>query len=415
MLDAVWKRWVVAAGLAAVIAVGITTLLSRPAHRVNDRRAEAIAAWKDRTGVDLAALPRLDPPRPDSEAARALDSILQPVGLRLGTPSPARRGTRARTAEAPAFEALRDALRAEMRFDTPERKPFPPAVVSLIERFSPVLDAVASHVNGDDDIRWHEARGPRPRGSTLDLDAHLTLHRLLIGRTYLALERDEIETAMRMLSASKRLSDALGKRRELASQFVAAGAERLQLAVLRRGGDRLGMRVEEPLHELRERFVAAISAEAVVVLANSRRDPFRAGGDPADRAVRVFAGSSLDVAASEAVIAVSEGVAEIVGASDPCTELTKVRRAPDGFFAGDFYALNATEAWRRFVVLALDRAITTAALTGRASSPCPSVSITVREDSTTRTVETGGLPAPSGNVIRLPRTVRVPLKRPASL
>ena len=409
MLDSVWKRWVLAAGLAALVAVGITAVLSRPSHRAKEKRVDAVAEWKTRTGVDLTALPRLFPPRPDSEAARGLDAILQPGGLRLGARSPGPRPPRPVSPDAPAFEALRDALRAEVRFDTPQVKPFPPAVVSILERSGPVLDAVAAHVESHEDIRWYEDFGPRPRPSTLDLDDHLTVHRLLIGRAYLALERGDIETARRMLSASRRLNEVLARRRELTSQFVAVGVERLQLALLRRGGDVLGVHVDDPRHELRERYVAAMSAEAAVVLANSR-DPLRAGGDPGDRAFRAIAGGSLELAASEAVIAVAKAVAEIAAASDACAELARERRVPGSFFSGNFFTLDATEAWRRFVVLALDRAITAAALTGRAASPCPSVSITVREDGAMRVVESSGLPSPSDNVIRLPERVSVPLK-----
>lgn len=410
MLDSVWKRWVLAAGLAALVALGITAVLSRPSHRAKEKKVDAVAEWKARTGVDLTALPRLFPPRPDSEAARGLDAILQPAGLRLGTRSSGPRPPRRVSADAPAFDALRDALRAEVRFDTPQVKPFPPPVVSILERSGPVLDAVATHVESHEDIRWYEDFGPRPRPSTLDVDDHLTVHRLLIGRAYLALERGDIETARRMLSASRRLNEVLAKRRELMSQFVAVGVERLQLALLRRGGNVLGVHVEEPRHELAERYVAAMSAEAAVVLANSSRDPFRAGGDPGDRAFRVIAGGSLEIAASEAVIAVSKAVAEIAAASDACAELAGERPLPDTFFSGNFYMLDATEAWHRFVVLALDRAMTAAALTGRAASPCASVSITVREDGAMRIVETSGLPSPSENVIRLPETVSVPLK-----
>lgn len=411
MLDEVWKRWAFAGGLAVVIALTITALLSRPAGQTREKRADAFAAWKAHTAVDLAALPRLHPPRPDSEAARALDAIVKPARLHLGNRSsrpPDFHGFAAGE-EAAAYD-LREALRAEMRFETTEVKPFPPTVVPLLEHSAPVLDAVAAHVETHDDIRWYEDFGPRARQSPLVLDDHLWLHRLLIGRAYLALHQGDADTAKRMLATSQRLNRVLSERHERLSQFNAAGIERLHLALLRRAGPDPGVGVEEPLHELRERFVTAMSAEAALVLANSSRNPF-AENDPPEIAVRVIAGGSLELAASEAVAGIAKDVAAIVAATDPCAELARDRRARGGFFSGDFYTLNATEAWRRFVVLALDRAITAAALTGRASSPCASVTITVRDDGTTRTVETTGLPAPSENVISLPAKVTVPLKR----
>ena len=78
---------------------------------------------------------------------------------------------------------------------------------------------------------------------------------------------------------------------------------------------------------------------------------------------------------------------------------------PSGMLAENFYMLNATEAWRRFQVLALDRAITAAVLTGRTTSPCPTVAIAVRDDGKTRIVDTKGLPDSSENVIALPPVV----------
>ena len=406
MLDSVRNRWLLAFAAAVVVALGITALVSRKPHRQAAKSGEdPIQVWKARTGVDLVALPRLHPPHPDSESAKALDALLRPIGLVLGDPPRDPQPPRANVEDGEALNELREALRAAIRSETTEPKPFTPAVVAAIERRSGTLDAVADFVAGHDDIRWNEDFGPRSRSSTLDPADHLTLHRLLIGRAFLALERGDQSTAARMLSTSQRLHDVLLQRQELRSHFVATGVERMHLALLRRAGDALRAPLAVPDEGIRERYLSAMSAEALLALTNTRELAMNRDDDPAVVLVRALAGSKLERAANEAVQFAGNRVGEIMRSADGCAELAKNSRLPNGFFAGEFYMLNATESWRVFVLLELDRALTAAVLTGKTSSPCPSVTITVRDEGSLRTVTARGLPAESERVVGLPSVV----------
>ncbi|HEX8410094.1 MAG TPA: hypothetical protein VF883_14625 [Thermoanaerobaculia bacterium] len=374
---------------------------------------DAAAVWKARTGVDLAALPRLHPAHPDSEAARALDVLLQPLDLHLGGRSDDRRPRAdGQPDDDDALEELRDFLRAAVRSETTEPQALSPDVVSLLERRAGTLDAVADYVAKHQNIRWREDFEPRPRSSSLYTSDHLTLHRLLIGRAFLALERDDTATAARMLATSQQLSRVLAERLELESQFFAVGVERLQLALIRRAGSALGAAPAEPKSGTRERYLAGMSAEAALIVRNVQRGAYKPNDpDPAERIFEGLVAPELHAAANETVTTAAAGVEEIRRSQDGCAELAKKRRVPDGVFAENFRMLNAIEAWRRFQVLELDRAITTAVLTGRTASPCASVTITVRDDGTTRTVEAKGLPAESEIVLALPPVVTTPLKR----
>ena len=406
MLDSMRNRWLLAAGLAVVMALSVTALVSRAIRAPEKKAPDAVAIWKARTGVDLAALPRLHPAHPDSEDARALDVLLEPVGLQLSDRATERPPRGDNESDSETREELRESLRAAIRSGTTEPQAFPSAVVAYLERHAATLDAVADFVAKHPDIRWREDLGPRLESSVLPIVDHLTLHRLLIGRAFLALERGDSAIATRMLSTSRQLNRGVEERRELDAQFVAVGMERLQLALMRRAGSALGVDLAEPATGTRERYLSGMSAEAALILANTRQGaPARRDGDPPDRVIRMLTGPERRLAASEAVARAAVGVDEIRRSPDGCAELAKKRPAPDGFVAGNFHSFNATEAWRRFQVLELDRAITAAVLTGRTSSPCPSVTIAVRDDGTTRTVETKGLPAESPNVVALPPVV----------
>jgi len=414
MLDSVRNRWLLAVGAAVLVGVGFTALFSRALQPPEETGGkEAAATWKARTGVDLAALPRLHPPHRDSEEARALDKLLEPIDLHLcGRSADRRRPPAGEPSASDSVEDLREFLRDAIRADSMEPEALPPAAVAYVERRAATLDAVAEYVAGHRDIHWREDYEPRPRPSVLYTRDHLTFHRLLIGRAFRALERGDAATAARMLATSRQLSAALEERWELESQSIAIGAERLQLALMRRAGSALSVAPAEPARGTRERYLAATSAEAALVLASSQQSGFRGpDDDPAERVVHTLAAPKIQVAASEAVTLAAAAVDEIRRSPDGCAELAKKRPRPRGMFADNFHTLNATEAWRRFQVLELDRAITAAVLTGRAASPCPSVIITVRDDGTTRTVESKGLPARSESIIDLPEIVTVRLKR----
>ena len=406
MFESLRSRLLLAVGAAAVLAVTITGIISfavRPAPK--KKGPDGVAAWKARTGVDLAALPRLHPPRPDSEEARALDALLQPLDLRLCGRLPERRPPD--DGPSPDDDApvdLRETLRGAIRATTTEAPKFSPAVVSLIEEHAGTLDAVAGYVETHGDIRWREDFDPRPGSSTLYISDHLAIHRLLIGRGFLALERKDPATAARMLATSQKLNRVLQERRELDAQFIATGIERLQLALMRRAGSALDAVPAEPALGLRERYVSAMSGEAALILANLRPDASK-NRDGDDVFFRGLLAPELRAASNEALALAAKGVDEIRRSPDGCAELAKKRPMPSGMLAENFYMLNATEAWRRFQVLALDRAITAAVLTGRTTSPCPSVAITVRDDGKTRIVEAKGLPDSSENVIALPPLV----------
>jgi hypothetical protein len=403
MRDSLLHRWLLALGAAVVISLLITASISRATRRTEKSDDQAVAVWKARTGVDLAALPGLHPPNPDSDEARALDALVQPLDLQLGD---RKRGQHPDVRDAEALDGLRDALRAAIRSETTEAKPLPPAVVAAIERRAPTLDAVADYVAAHEGIRWREDFEPRAGRSTIYTNDHLLLHRLLIGRAFLALERGDTKTSARMLSTSQRLNRVLEERQELWSQFVAVGVERMHLALLRRARGTLTATPAAPAEGIRERYLAAMSAEAAVALANAGQDAINSDdNDPGVAIVRVLAGPKLELAASEAVRIAAEAVAEIVRSPDGCAELARKRRRPTGFFAGEFFALDATDAWRRFVVLELDRAITAAVLSGKAASPCPSVTLSVRDEGSTRTVTAKGLPAETDSVVSLPAVV----------
>jgi hypothetical protein len=194
------------------------------------------------------------------------------------------------------------------------------------------------------------------------------------------------------------------------SQFIAIGAERLQLALIRRAGGALNG-VPPPAAATRERYLTSMSAEAVAVLTNAREKEFVNDGDRPPVFVWMFIAPKYQLAAAEAVKLAADGVKGIEASADGCVELSRKRRGPRGMFSGDFYMLDATEAWRRFVVLDLDRAITTALLTGQTSSPCRSVVITARDDGGIRTVDAKGLPVESESVISVPSSVTAKLKR----
>lgn len=403
MRDSLLNRWLLAFGAAVVIALLITASISRATRRTEKSGDQAVAVWKARTGVDLTALPRLHPPTADSEEARALDGLVQPLDLQLGD---RRRGQHPDIRDAEALDGLRDALRAAIRSETTEAKPLPPAVVAAIDRRAATLDAVADYAAAHKGIRWREDFEPRTGRSAIYTNDHLLLHRLLIGRAFLALDRGDTKTAERMLTTSQKLNRVLEERQELWSQFVAVGVERMHLALLRRAGSTLTATLAAPSEGIRERYLRAMSAEAAVVIANAGQDAISSDDDdPGVTIVRVLAGPQLELAASEAVRIAAEGVAEIVRSPDGCAELARKRRSPTGLFAGEFFTLNATDAWRRFVVLELDRAITAAVLKGKASSPCPSVTITVHDEGSTRTVTAKGLPAETEGVVGLPAVV----------
>lgn len=146
--------WLLAIGGAVIVALAITALISwaiRPAEK--KKEVDAAAVWKAKTGVDLAALPRLHPAHPDSEEARALDALLQPLDLHLGSRSDDRRPrTDNQSDDEEELEELRDFLRAAVRSNTTERQALSPDVVSLLERRAGTLDAVADYVAKHRDI-----------------------------------------------------------------------------------------------------------------------------------------------------------------------------------------------------------------------------------------------------------------------
>ena len=404
MSDSIRNRWLLAFATAVLVALAITAIVSRKPRQSANRGQDPIQVWKARTGVDLTSLPRLHPPHPDSESAKALDALVQPIGLRLGEIG---RGPQELAGDMNDAEAtaLREALRAAIRSETTEPKPFPPAAAAAIEGRARTLDAVADFVASHDDIRWNEDFGPRSRSSTVYTADHLTLHRLLIGRAFLALERRDAPTAERMLSTSQRLHRILVQRQELRSRWAAAGVERMHLALLRHAGGALNAPPAAPGEGVRAQYLGAMSAEALVALTNTRELAMNRDDDPAVVLVRAVAGSKLERAASEAVQFAAGGVAGILQSADGCAAPATNPRPPNSFFAGEFYLLNATDSWRVFVVLELDRAITAAVLTGKTSSPCPSVTITVRDEGSTRTVTAKGLPAESESVVGLPPVI----------
>jgi hypothetical protein len=415
MIESVRNRWLLAMGIAVVAALAVTLCFSTSAKRAETQAAksgrDSAAVWKARTGVDLASLPAGRPPHPDSVEARQLDAQLLPISIHLGG-----RQDRPEAADIErdpdALAALRDALRDAIRATTTDPKPMPPAVVALIESRSARLDAVAEFVESHHNIAWQEDFGPRPHRSALVTDDHVTLHRLLIGRAFLALERGDTATAKRMFSTSQKLRVTLEQRQELFSHLVAVGIERMQLALMRRAGPSFGETPTAAEDGIRARFVNGMSNESVVAMNNARQEPFSGpGNDAPERVIRLFAGPKLEAAASQAIVLAAETVGDVVRSQDGCAELAKKRRKPHGMFSDNYYALNAKEAWRRFVVLELDRAITTAVLTGNATSPCRSVTLTARDDGKVRTVEARGLPEETESVIGLPATVTTPVKR----
>jgi hypothetical protein len=410
MLDSVRHRWLLAVGGVLFVGVALSLFFSWPRRDPEKPAVDGAAVWKRRNGVDLAALSRL-PPNADSKSAQELDRLLAPAGLILGSLRAESRRPPRSDSEYEALSQVREYLRSAIRSGTADPRALSPQAVALIDRHAAILDAVAAHVANHPDIQWHEDRGPRPRSSSLFTSDHLTLHRLLIGRAFLALDRGEPATAQRMLATSQALGLALEKRQELDAHFIAVGAERLQLALLRRGGSALGVVPRQPMEGLRERYLAGMSGEAALILTNSRQGAFTNEDDVGETVVRLFAGPKFVRAANEAVASAAGGVDEIRRAEDGCLELTKKRPVPRGPFAGAFYLLDSREAWRRFMVLALDRAMTAAVLTGETLSPCPSVTIAVRDEGATRTVETKGLPPESENVVSLPAKVTVPLQK----
>jgi hypothetical protein len=415
MLDSVRNRWFLAIGLAVVAALSMTLCFSTSAKRA-EKQAEksgkdAAAVWKARTGFDLAALPGLHPPHTDSVEARELDALLLPMSIHLGG-----RQDRPEAADierdADALAALRDALRDAIRATTTDPKPMPPAVVALIENRAARLDTVAEFVASHRSIAWQEDFGPRPHRSALVTDDHVTLHRLLIARAFLALERGDAVTAKRMFSTSQKLEATLEQRQELFSHLVAVGIERMHLALMRRAGASFGETPAAPEDGVRARFLNGMSNESIVAMNNARQEPFSGpGNDPPERLIRLFAGPKLEAAASQAIVLAAETVGEVVRSQDGCAELAKPRRKPHGMFSDNYYALNAKEAWRRFVVLELDRALTNAVLTGQATSPCRSVTLSVHDDGKVRTVEAKGLPEETESVIGLPSTITTKLDR----
>jgi hypothetical protein len=412
MLDSLRSRWLLAIGGAIAVALLITLAFSGFNKRAEQKGVDALATWKARSGVDLTALPRLRPPHPDSPDARGLDTILRPMQLHLGGLAPLSRVPESGRRDSQELDELRDYLRAAIRAETTEPRALTPSLVVLIERHARTLDAVADYVAAHPNIRWREDLGPRRRSSGLYTADHITLHRLLIGRAFLALERGDVELAGRMLATSQRLNRPIIERWELDSQFIAVGVERLQLALMRRAGTELNVAPLAPTEGIAERYVDGMSGEAALVLANANRPAFGEGedGDLPENLVRLLAAPKVALAAEIAVTKAAERFDEIRRTHDGCAELAKRWSAPGDFFGGNFYTLNPVEAWHRFVILELDRAMTAAVLTGRAASPCPSVVITVRDEGATRTVEAKGLPEESESVIGVPKVIRRPFR-----
>ncbi len=70
VFDSLRSRFLLAVGVAVAAALVITALFSGATRQAEKRGSDAEAIWKTRTGVDLAALPRLHPAHDDSEEAR---------------------------------------------------------------------------------------------------------------------------------------------------------------------------------------------------------------------------------------------------------------------------------------------------------------------------------------------------------
>jgi hypothetical protein len=402
MFESVRNRWLLAIAAAFVVALSINALFSSSNRRAEKSGDAAAVTWKAKTGVDLSALPSVHQNRDDSESARALDALLEPIGLHLGGRLRERRPPSSNFRDHDDLELLREFVRDAVRATSSDLKPLPAAAVAAVERREKALDAAAAFVAEHDDIRWREEMGPRNRSSILYITDHITLHRLLIARGFLALARGDEETAGRMLRTSQKLSRALEGRPELMTNFVAIAAERQQLALIRATGRDLGIPRSKP-DDIRARYLAAMSAEAAVILTTARNGAFTGlEDDPSEHVVHAIAGPQLERAASETISAMAPPVAEIVKTPDGCVALARPSPRPPGILSDEFMTFNATEAWRRFVMLELDRAVTTAFLTGRATSPCASVGIGVRDAGATRTVETKGTPGGSEVVTAVP-------------
>lgn len=397
MLDSIRNRFLLAFALAVIVAIAINVGFTSANRTAVRKGADAAAAWKARTGVDLAALPKPQPQK-DSADARALDALLVPLQLRLGGEPTEQQRNFDRDNE--HDRELRDFVRTAIRSGTPDAPPLPPSLVTYVEQSAATLDAVADYLAAKRDIRWREDDSPRIPLNTYD---HLTMHRLLLARGFLALERHDTATATRMLQASRKLKEVLEARHEQTSQFVAVSVERMQLALLRRGGPALGVEITKPLRPIRDRYLTAVSSEARRALTNARTGRTADGGDddPTGKVVQLLASSKVEMAVSSAVTQAAGIVDEIRRSPDPCRELSKTRRREPIFWEG-FESLDAVEAWRRFAMLDIDRAVTEAVLTGHATSPCQSVLLTVREEKGTRIVESRGLPEESEVVFAPP-------------
>lgn len=403
MFDSIRNRFLLAFALAVVVAIAINLAFTSANRTAVRRGADAAAVWKARTGVDLAALPKRQP-RTDSDDARALDLLLEPLELRLGGDRTERQRNYDRDVE--HDRELRDFVRAAIRSGTTTAPTLPPSLAAHLDRIAATLDAAADYVIAGRDIQWREDAARNP----LNVFDHVTLHRLLLARGFLALERNESATAARMLQTSQRLKGALEARQEQSSQFVAVSAERVQLALLRRGGRALGSAPKNSAPPVKERYLAAISHEAARALSNARKGRFPNDGDEElpEEVMRALASSKIESAASAAVMKSAAIVGEMRQAPDSCAELSKKRRKESTFW-DELESLNAVEAWRRFAMLEIDRAITEATLTGQATSPCQSVVLTVREENGNRIIETKGLPAESEIVFAPPAVFTMPL------
>jgi hypothetical protein len=407
MFESLRSRLLLAVGSAVVVAVLINVLFASANKKAERKGADAEVTWKSKTGVELAALPQLEPGHADSAQARELDVLMQPLGLSLSGERGQRRYRIEGKLDEDTVRDLRDTLRAAIRGTNPEAVVLSPRIVETIEKHAKTLDAVAEYVATHQDIRWREDHLPRSEPTRLDVVSHLTIQRLLIGRGFLALSRDDTATAIAMLRTSQILNRAVEARSELMAQFLATSVERMQLALLRRGQRSLGVLPAEPAAGIQERYLRGMSNEAALMLTNARRGAFADDSDEVTRFFGLLAGAKLEIGASAAVTQAASIVAEIRRSPDGCAELAKTGRSRHSAFSGFFDNMNPTEAWRRFAVLELDRAITTAVLTGEAKSPCRSVQLTVREDGPNRIVEAKGLPAESEVVIALPAVVTV--------
>lgn len=405
MFDSLRNRILLALGVAVVGALAIVLLFSSTSERAGEKEKDAVGEWKRELGVDLRAFPQSATVASDSPDAVALEPVLQPLGVKLGA---AERGG-GYSEETPERRELRDWMREVVRATSTVAKPLPSAAGTLVERSATALDALAQFTAAHEQITWRLDFKPRGRSSLLRINDHLDLHRLLIARAFIALDRNDRATAAAMLNASQQLARPLAARPELMAQFVAVAVERMQLALMRRAGDTLGGILPAPNERVRERYATAMSGDAALILKIAQEGGLAA--DASDEVFRAVTGSKFQLEASKALLLAANGAGEILRASDPCAALAVKRRRAGGMFEELFEVLSATDAWHRFVTLELDRAMTAALLTGKASSPCPSVTLTVKETADSRTVSASGLPEATDAPVVLPASIETKLRR----